>query len=161
MISGFNAIWVYIIDAFFIIFMFLCFVFIVFISLWPIKMHNIPFAIRSHKITRWAYLMRFKLVAYATFMIISSFYHWYNLYNLSYGCLDCYGTTKNCYLVDKMHYACSILGAFIVAPWILILFLNRFSDKVKYIIFPIILVNILFMFALVVISNISLIWWII
>lgn len=161
MIEGFSEIWVMIVDAFFLLFMFLLLIFIIFVSFFPIKMHHIPFVIRSHKISWWTYIMWFKLGAYGAFMIVSSFYHRYNMYDLSLGCLTCFGTTLNCLLVDEMHHACMILGSFIMLPWVILLALNCFSDKVKYVLLPIILINVLFVFALVIISNISLIWWII
>lgn len=161
-ISGFSSGWFYFSDIFFIFCMVLLFLFIIFISLYPIKIYQIPFAIRSHKITRWAYLMRFKVFAYASFMVLTSFYHRYNLYDISsFNCLDCYGATKNCYLVDRMHFACTIIGAFLVAPWVLLFILNCFTDKAKYILIPVILVNAILLFALIVIANISLVWWIV
>jgi hypothetical protein len=53
-----------------------------------------------------------------------------------------------------------MIGMFVVTPLILTIAINKFSDKVKYITLPIILINILFVFALIIISQISLIWFI-
>lgn len=161
MMGGFSDIWVMIVDAFFIVFMACTLVFIVFISFWPIKIYHIPFIIRSNKISWWTYIMRFKIFAYAAFIIASSFYHWYNMYDLSYGCLNCYSYSYNCYLVDKLHHGSMILGSFIMAPILILAFLNLFSDKIKYVILPILLINILFIFTLCITMNVALIWWII
>lgn len=82
MIAGFDSIWVMIVDAFFILMMILCLIATIFISVFNLKASHIPFFMRSHKITRWTYLMRFKIALFWIFMIISSFYWRFNMFDL-------------------------------------------------------------------------------
>lgn len=142
----------FVIDAFFLLLMLVSTAFVAFISVYRLKLQHIPLFMRSSKITKWAYIMRFKTVGFFTFMIMSSFFHRYNLFDLSLGCLTCYGSSKNCVRVSDFHFASTAIALFIFVPIFLTLATSRFTDKIKYVTGPIILINIVFLVALIILS---------
>ena len=131
------------------------------VSVIPIRLHHIPLVLRSNKINRWTYIQRMKLVIFFLFMLMSSFFAKYNMYDLSKGCLTCYGSTMDCEPVENYHFGMTIVGVFVTVPTFLAFFLNLFSDKIKYLFLPILLINILFFFALVVMMQIAMVWYLV
>ena len=77
-------------DLFFIVMMLLCMVYIIYRTWKPIKVHRIPLVIRSNNVSPWSYKQRFKTATFALYMVISSLFVRYNMYDLSKDCIYCY-----------------------------------------------------------------------
>lgn len=77
-------------DLLFIIIMYTCMGYIIFRTWKPLKIYRIPLIIRTNNLSPWSYKQRFKLCAFGIFLILSSFFTRYNMYDYSQKCLYCF-----------------------------------------------------------------------
>ena len=138
-------------DLLFICVMFACMIYILYKTLRPMKIYRIPLVIRSNNISPWSYKQRFKLAAFGVFLIISSFFTRYNMYDYSRKCLYCFDG-YSCAEVDSINHASQTFGLCILFPFLALLVLQQFNEKLKYAVMPLILVNGLFMFVIVILT---------
>jgi len=60
-----------------------CMGYIIYRTWRPLKIYRIPLFIRSNNISPWSYKQRFKLAAFGLYMLISTLFFRYNMYDLS------------------------------------------------------------------------------
>lgn len=74
-------------DVLFILVILVCMGYILLRTFRPMRIYRIPLFIRSNNISPWSYKQRFKLAAFGIFLLISSFFTRYNMYDYSKPCL--------------------------------------------------------------------------
>lgn len=144
-------------DLIFILAMLGCMTYIGFRTFKKLKIHRVPLFIRSNNISPWSYKQRFKLCAFSLFVIISSFFTRYNMIDLSKKWVYWFDD-YSCSQVDSVNHASITLGLCILLPFIALALLQQFNEKLKYTMVPLILVNGLFMFVVVILAIYS--YWI-
>lgn len=138
-------------DLIFIIVMLCCMGYIIKRTWSPLKIYRIPLFIRSNNVSPWSYKQRFKLCAYGIFLILSSFFTRYNMYDYSKKCLYCMDG-YSCSKVDNLNHGSQVLGLSVLLPFLILILLQQFNEKLKYTMVPLILVNGLFMFVVIILS---------
>lgn len=58
----------------------------------------------------------------------------------------------NCQNVDNINHGSQVLGLTVLLPFLLLILLQQFNEKLKYMMVPLILINGLFMFVVIVLS---------
>ena len=141
-------------DLLFILVILACLGYIIYRTFKPLKIYRIPLIIRSNNVSPWSYKQRFKLMAYLIFLIVASFFTRYNMYDYSQKCLYCFDG-YSCKSVDNINHASQVLGLCILLPFLGVLLLQQFNEKLKYAMVPFILINGLFMFVVIILTGYS------
>ena len=138
----------------FILLMLGCMGYIIYRTFRKLKIYTIPLFMRSNNVSPWSYKQRFKLAVFCLYIITSSIFTRYNMLDLDQKCIYCF-MNYDWYTIDYLNHATITLGLWILLPFILVMVLQQFSEKLRYIIIPFILVNSLFMFVMIMISAYS------
>jgi hypothetical protein len=76
------------------------------------------------------------------------------MYDYSQKCLYCFND-YSCDKVDSINHATQVLGICVLLPFLGVLMLQQFNEKLKYAMVPFILINGLFMFVVVILTGYS------
>lgn len=134
------------VDCLFVVLM-LCFMGYIIYRTWkPLKVHRIPLVVRPNNVSGWSFKQRIKTFIFALYMLTSTIFVRYNMMDLSKDCIYCYDDF-GCDQVDSLHHASTVLGFSILIPFVLFLILQQFNERMKYLCLPVILINGLFMFV--------------
>ena len=138
----------------FIILMLLWMGYIIYRTWRKLKIYRIPLFLRSNNVSPWSYKQRFKLSVFWLYIIISSIFTRYNMLDLDQKWIYCFNG-YDWYSVDFLNHATITLALCILLPFIIVILLQQFSEKLRYVIIPFILVNSLFMFVMIMIAAYS------
>mmetsp|Transcript_27054 Transcript_27054/g.23899 ORF Transcript_27054/g.23899 Transcript_27054/m.23899 type:complete len:125 (+) Transcript_27054:893-1267(+) len=73
------------------------------------------------------------------------------MYDYSEKCLYCFDG-YSCLSVDNINHGSQVLGLSILLPFLVLLLLQNFNEKLKYTVVPLILINSLFMFVVIILA---------
>ena len=125
-----------------------------------LKVSQIPLILRSTNTSLWDYTQYLKLAMFFVFTVLAGIPSHLNLYNTEHSCLTCYGS-KGCNEVDWLQYALTVLALFIVVPFILMVVYALFGEMLKFVCYPLLLINVFFFAALVFLAHYALIYYIV